>query len=414
MVLMKISEIVYEEKIYPRGKVDMNVVNQYRESIDKLPPLVVDGKNRLIDGYHRLLAYRQEHYETVDVEVFDCEDDGECLLEAIRRNATHGKQLSSMEKKRHALTLYDLKKSDELILSALSISKATFYEWTKDKRKEEKEERDQRILDLWLACWTEEEIAKETEVPRKTIDDVIHKWIGENSEIGKIAKEPPSCLQFTNLWSFDVCDPAFGEKGYAGRMPAQVIQNLLWFFTEPFDMVLDPMAGSGTTLDVCKSMFRRYLAYDLNPIEAKGIQKWDVLDGLPLWNAKVKPKLIVLDPPYADQKKGEYTDMASDFSNMPHIEFQNNIIKLLNDCVEKLEADGTIALIISSSKKEKIVTDWSLIFGNNPPKGFHLAERIIVPYENAASMTGYWIENAKKNKQMLRAYRDLLIFQKAL
>jgi len=53
-------------------------------------------------------------------------------------------------------------------------------------------------------------------VSNRRLDDVIQKWVGENSEIrkiangcgknseiGKITGEPPSSLQVTNLWQFD-------------------------------------------------------------------------------------------------------------------------------------------------------------------------------------------------------------------
>ena len=43
-------------------------------------------------------------------------------------------------------------------------------------------------------------------------------------------------------------------------MPPQVVENLLWFYTDPADIVGDLFAGSGTTIDVAKSMGRRVWA----------------------------------------------------------------------------------------------------------------------------------------------------------
>lgn len=53
---------------------------------------------------------------------------------------------------------------------------------------------------------------------------------------------------------------------YPGRIPGQVIEHVLWPFTEPFDIVIDPMAGGGTTLDECKAMTLRYQYFDIAPV----------------------------------------------------------------------------------------------------------------------------------------------------
>lgn len=224
--------------------------------------------------------------------------------------------------------------------------------------------------------------------------------------------EPPASLQYTNLWEFTSCDPEFGEKNYPGRMPGQIIENLLWYYTKPFDVVLDPMAGGGTTVDVCKKMFRRCMAYDLNPIETKGIKKNDVTQGFPERKIKDKPRLIVLDPPYSIQKKGEYTKHETDLSNQTLDGFYKSVELLAVECKKELDKDGVVAYIISSLKSNGCVTDLAIDSRNIfVEKGFHVIERICVPYSHAASMTGYWISDAKKNKRMLRAYRDLLIMK---
>ena len=44
-----------------------------------------------------------------------------------------------------------------------------------------------------------------------------------------------------------------------------MIWNLLERYTKKGDRVLDPMCGSGTTLDVCKDMGREGVGFDLQP-----------------------------------------------------------------------------------------------------------------------------------------------------
>jgi hypothetical protein len=53
--------------------------------------------------------------------------------------------------------------------------------------KDAKEARNKRIFDLWLACWTQEEIAEELSTPQKSVDDVI-KTFSENGKPANLAK----------------------------------------------------------------------------------------------------------------------------------------------------------------------------------------------------------------------------------
>ena len=64
-----------------------------------------------------------------------------------------------------------------------------------------------------------------------------------------------------DVWSFRH-DRAFGIP-HAGSIPAAIIAHTLFYYTQPDALVVDPMAGGGSTLDVCESMGRRCLAYDI-------------------------------------------------------------------------------------------------------------------------------------------------------
>ena len=55
-------------------------------------------------------------------------------------------------------------------------------------------------------------------------------------------------------------------KHYKGATPSYIIWNLLKRYTRPNDLVVDPMCGSGTTLDVARELKRRVLGYDLMPV----------------------------------------------------------------------------------------------------------------------------------------------------
>lgn len=111
-----------------------------------------------------------------------------------------------------------------------------------------------------------------------------------------MARKP--VLMTTTLWDFpsqQYGDESQGDKHYRGATPAYIIWNLLQRYTRPRELVVDPMAGSGTTLDVARELNRRALGYDVN-ITRKDIFKCDART-LPLEDAKAA--FVFLDPPYS-------------------------------------------------------------------------------------------------------------------
>ena len=81
-------------------------------------------------------------------------------------------------------------------------------------------------------------------------------------------KKPPLRIQPTTLWDYPsqhYGEGVQGDPNYRGATPSYIIWNLLQRYTQPKDLVIDPCAGSGTTLDVARDLGRRALGYDLAP-----------------------------------------------------------------------------------------------------------------------------------------------------
>src|SRR5579871_6663136 len=121
--------------------------------------------------------------------------------------------------------------------------------------------------------------------------------------------QPPPSLKVYDTWNFPKCDDHYGGP-YPGRIPGQILENLLWYYTEPFGTVYDPFAGSGTTVDVSRAMFRRYWASDVRPFDdTKHIRTWDIAAAPPDFFPKgYKMDLVFLDPPYAEMKDENYPE----------------------------------------------------------------------------------------------------------
>jgi adenine-specific DNA-methyltransferase len=112
-------------------------------------------------------------------------------------------------------------------------------------------------------------------------------------------KRPPLRIQPTTLWDYpsqDYGEEQQGVGGFKGATPSYIIWNLLQRYTKPKDLVIDPCAGSGTTLDVARDLDRKALGYDVHPTR-KDIFRVDARK-LPA-ELTDKVDFVFIDPPYS-------------------------------------------------------------------------------------------------------------------
>src|SRR3954462_1609767 len=69
-----------------------------------------------------------------------------------------------------------------------------------------------------------------------------------------------------------VCGTFKERTGHPCQMPEAVLERIIRVATNPGDLVLDPFAGSGTTLAVAKRLDRRYFGVELSDNYAQAIQ----------------------------------------------------------------------------------------------------------------------------------------------
>jgi DNA modification methylase len=405
---LSIGDVQFVKELYPRLKEDDAAIERYRAAIEKLPPIVVARGGILVDGFHRWQAFKRENRTEVPFVDLGNLSDAQIIRESIERNAKHGQQLSAADKKNLAGQLWwsfasmpNGERTSE-IAELLSVSTDSVERWTKEARQQEKDALKAKAYDLWLDCMSYREIGEALGVDDKT----VAAWTAEKTAAAGNSA-PPVSQQHFDIWSFT---KANGESSYFGRMPPQVVENLLWLYTEPGDVVVDPFAGGGTTINVAKDMGRRVFASDRKPSTPMlPIHEHDITTG---WNpdAPKKAKLILLDPPYWQQAEGRYSDSPDDLGNMSLAAFYDAWAKVVTACAERLEPGGVLAYIISPTQAENgdVVDHATDMLRACWAAGLNVKRRIIVPYQTQQA-TGQQVTWARENKRLLKLYRDLVV-----
>ena len=70
-----------------------------------------------------------------------------------------------------------------------------------------------------------------------------------------------------------VCGTFKERTGHPCQMPEAVLERIIRVASNPGDLVLDPFAGSGTTLAAALRLGRRYLGIELSEQYADGVRK---------------------------------------------------------------------------------------------------------------------------------------------
>lgn len=422
---IRLSDIVFDESLYPRKEHDPLTVQKYTSCIDEIENsgnlITISSDKRLLDGKHRWLAYRTVFETDKDKEIPVYIDDtiGEAQLfkVAIGLNAQHGYQLSQSDKKDCAVKMFNMRISPEEIQKALSVSKRTVSNWLEAPLKDQRERANQTIMDMYLACYSQEEIATAVDLPRQTVTDKINIF-ADMSNLAKSGKtlanheEDGFQIPLFNLWRKSKITT---DLKHFGNTEITWLDNLIYLYTKPFDIVIDPFAGSGSTIDLCKKRLRRFYVSDRKPIVSreKEIRKHDLtIDGIPKPPQWKDVSLVYLDPPYWKQAEGEYSDDKEDLANMSLDDFHENLFSIIDGFAKKIPGGAKIALIIQP-------TQWR---SENKTFNDHIADmirrvklpiiqRIQAPYTTQQA-NAQMVEWAKENKQLLVISREIIVWQK--
>lgn len=159
--------------------------------------------------------------------------------------------------------------------------------------------------------------------------------------------KPKLTKQVTTLWEYPSQHYGTGmqgDKNYVGATPSYIIWNLLQRYTKEGDVVLDPMCGSGTTIDVCKDTNREPLCFDLVP-SRKDIKQSDARH-LPVKKQTVD--FVFVDPPYST-----------------HVDYSDH-----KNCIGKLDAEDGIYY----TEMEKVIVELHRVLKDGGYMGLYVSD----------------------------------------
>jgi DNA modification methylase len=218
-------------------------------------------------------------------------------------------------------------------------------------------------------------------------------------------------LETTTLWDFptqNYGDKPHGDNKFNGVTPAFIIWNLIQRYTKEGDLVVDPMCGSGTSIDVCTEEGRKVIGYDVAP-RRKDIIKNDARK-IPLEDNSVD--FVFIDSPYSDNIK--YSD---DSKCIGRLSCEKEEFFVALDTVAKeihriLKPTKVMAWLIGDQCKQKKFVPVGFRLYEILKKYLEPIDLVCISRHNQTSNTPIWHERAKRFNFYLRGFKYLLIMKK--
>ena len=218
-------------------------------------------------------------------------------------------------------------------------------------------------------------------------------------------------LETTTLWDFptqNYGDKPHGNNKYSGVTPAFVIWNLIQRYTKEGDLVVDPMCGSGTTIDVCIEENRRCMGFDIVSCR-DDITEADARN-LPM-DSEIAD-FVFIDSQYSDNI--QYNDHPNNIGNISceNPRFFEELEKVAKETYRILKCDKYVAWLIGDQAKKKRFVPVGFKIYSLLERYFNPIDIICVSRHNQTSNTPIWHERARKYNFYLRGFKYLIIMQK--
>ena len=166
------------------GDRDHDLVEQYAEIFDALPPIEINQDKEIIDGWHRYLAARRVDVAEIACVVIQTTGDDDLADRMWEANRKHGVQYSRGQRKAYGVKLHGRRLAAKEIADRAGVGVNTVYRWTKELREKARRERDKAVLSLAGEGKTQQQVADELGVPQRKFSDIL----SENPQMVETAK----------------------------------------------------------------------------------------------------------------------------------------------------------------------------------------------------------------------------------
>lgn len=225
------------------------------------------------------------------------------------------------------------------------------------------------------------------------------------------SKDEKPTLGATTLWDYpkqSYGKTAKGDNKYPGVTPAFIIWNLIQRYTNLGDLVVDPMCGSGTTIDVCKEEGRRAIGYDIVSVRPDIIQ--NDARNIPLPDDSVD--MVFIDSPYSDNVKySDHPDCIGKISCEDE-RFFHELEKVAKEAWRILKPGKVLGWLIGDQWVKKRFTPVGFELYERLCKYFETVDVICVVRRGQTSNTGLWYNRALRFNFYLRGFKYLFIMRK--
>lgn len=239
----------------------------------------------------------------------------------------------------------------------------------------------------------------------------LRRALEERPWMVEVADREHRLLEASTLWDF----PDSGLPGvlgisrnFHGVTPARVVWNVIKRYTRLGDVVIDPMAGSGTTVDVARAMGRGAIGLDLNPSRSD-ICRADARR-MPLRSECAD--LVFVDSPY-----GDVISYSTDRNCLGKIAAEDPAFMAEMEAVgaeihRVLRTGGFLAWVISDQYRHGLFQPvgfrlWSLLTGLFEP-----IDIVCLVRRSGRTLNPEWEHRARSRNFFLRGFSYLLLFRK--
>lgn len=182
---------------------------------------------------------------------------------------------------------------------------------------------------------------------------------------------------------------------------------ILHRYTKEEDLVVDPICGSGTTIDVANELNRKVIGYDLNVVRSDVIKNDS--RKIPLQDNSVD--FVFIDSPYSNNIN--YSDNKECIGKISCEDerFYDELEKTASEIARILKPGKVMGWGIADQWIKKKFTPTGLLLWSRLEKYFEAMDIVCLTRHNQTSNTGIWHYRARKYNFYLRGFKYLFIMK---